>query len=69
MFKKEDVAYARALKKVFDEATFALQRREGLAFLSVIRFVDELADKIEQSIVKPEVKIEPIQEKKKKGKK
>ena len=71
MFKNEDIAASRGLKKVLDDGTFPLMAKEINAFSLVYRWVDGLESKIEAAIKDQEKipKKEKTVKKKKKSKK
>jgi hypothetical protein len=50
MFVKEDLLLLKGLKKVLEDATFPLKRREVAAFAAVIKWVDDLEKRIEMNM-------------------
>jgi len=50
MFKKDDVLFARGLKKVFEEGTYPLKPKEVASFGAVMHFVAAIESKIEASL-------------------
>ena len=53
MFTKEDRAYIKALKKLIDEATFPLKKREVVAFSHVVNWLDDLENRMHEQEEKP----------------